>query len=184
MARLPDVTGLLPSGKSALRVAAGTASLAAGGWALRALRETPAALGAGPAAIRAVASGSPNYRDGVFHNLEPASALKLDAEENRLILFDMISSRSASRPGGAVPLAAPPVDARPEPLAVNWLGHSTTLLEIDGYRVLTDPVWGARASPSRLVGPKRFQPVPIPLRAMPARKIRECASRFAVMKAP
>ena len=56
--------------------------------------------------IRTVADGSPNYRDGVFHNLEPASALKLDAEENRLILFDMISSRSASRPGGAVPLAA------------------------------------------------------------------------------
>ena len=51
MARLPDVTGLLLSGKSALRVAAGTASLAAGGWALRALRETPAAQ-AGPAAIR------------------------------------------------------------------------------------------------------------------------------------
>jgi len=34
-------------------------------------------------------------------------------------------------------------------------------------RVLTDPVWGPRASPSRLVGPKRFQPVPIPLRALP-----------------
>ena len=83
MPRLPDVTGLLPSGKAALRVAAGTASLAAGGWALRALRETPAALGAGPAAIRAVASGSPNYRDGVFHNLEPSTAVKLDAEENR-----------------------------------------------------------------------------------------------------
>ena len=30
----------------------------------------------------------------------------------------MMPCRSASRPGGAVPLAAPPVDARPEPLAV------------------------------------------------------------------
>jgi L-ascorbate metabolism protein UlaG (beta-lactamase superfamily) len=41
------------------------------------------------------------------------------------------------------------------------------LIEIDGLRVLTDPVWGPRASPSRLAGPKRFQPVPVHLREMP-----------------
>jgi L-ascorbate metabolism protein UlaG (beta-lactamase superfamily) len=41
------------------------------------------------------------------------------------------------------------------------------LIEIDGFRVLTDPVWGPRASPSRLIGPKRFQPVPVALRALP-----------------
>ena len=41
------------------------------------------------------------------------------------------------------------------------------LIEIDGLRVLTDPVWGPRASPSRFAGPKRFQPVPVPLRALP-----------------
>jgi L-ascorbate metabolism protein UlaG (beta-lactamase superfamily) len=52
-------------------------------------------------------------------------------------------------------------------LRATWLGHSTVLIEIDGVRVLTDPVWGPRASPSRLAGPKRFQPVPVPLRAMP-----------------
>jgi L-ascorbate metabolism protein UlaG (beta-lactamase superfamily) len=40
------------------------------------------------------------------------------------------------------------------------------LLEIGERRVLTDPVWGLRASPSRLIGPKRFQPVPVPLRAL------------------
>jgi L-ascorbate metabolism protein UlaG (beta-lactamase superfamily) len=53
-------------------------------------------------------------------------------------------------------------------LRVTWLGHSTVLIEIDGHRVLTDPVWGPRASPSRLAGPKRFQPVPVALKAMPA----------------
>jgi L-ascorbate metabolism protein UlaG (beta-lactamase superfamily) len=52
-------------------------------------------------------------------------------------------------------------------LRATWLGHSTVLLEMDGLRVLTDPVWGPRASPSRLIGPKRFQPVPVRLRAMP-----------------
>ena len=52
-------------------------------------------------------------------------------------------------------------------LRATWLGHSTVLIEIDGVRVLTDPVWGPRASPSTLAGPKRFQPVPVTLRALP-----------------
>ena len=52
-------------------------------------------------------------------------------------------------------------------LRATWLGHSTVLLEIDGVRVLTDPVWGPRASPSRLVGPKRFQPMPVALKDLP-----------------
>jgi L-ascorbate metabolism protein UlaG (beta-lactamase superfamily) len=52
-------------------------------------------------------------------------------------------------------------------LRVTWLGHSTMLIEIDGVRILTDPVWGPRASPSALIGPKRFQPVPVSLREMP-----------------
>jgi L-ascorbate metabolism protein UlaG (beta-lactamase superfamily) len=52
-------------------------------------------------------------------------------------------------------------------LRATWLGHSTLLIEIDGYRVLTDPVWGPRASPSTIAGPKRFQPVPVALRDMP-----------------
>lgn len=176
------MSGLLPSGKAALRLAAGTASLAAGGWALRALRETPAALGAGPAAIRAVAEGSLNYRDGVFHNLEPASALRLNAEamrlnaeatrlnaeENRLVFFEVFAGRGQSRPKAAIPLADPRAGLESHPLAVTWLGHATALLEIDGYRLLTDPVWGERCSPSRTVGPQRLHPPPLPLEKLPA----------------
>lgn len=48
-----------------------------------------------------------------------------------------------------------------------WLGHSTVLLEIDGAKVLTDPVWGPRASPYTFAGPKRFQPVPVQISALP-----------------
>ena len=168
MPGLPDVSALLPSGKAALRVAAGTASLAAGGWALRALRDTPAALGAGPAAIRAAASGSPNYRDGVFHNLEPSSAVRLDAEENRLVLFEMFSGSSESRPKTAIPLAPSPPRASAAPLAVSWLGHATALVEVDGYRLLTDPVWGDRCSPSKSMGPQRLHPPPVELEVLPA----------------
>lgn len=168
MPGLPGIDALLPGGKAALRLAAGTASLAAGGWVLGALRETPAALGAGAAAIRAAAEGSPNYRDGEFCNLEQGSGLRLDAEENRLLLFEVWSSKSDSHPKRPIPLAVPPSPSGTEALAVTWLGHATALLEIDGHRLLTDPVWSQRCSPSRTLGPQRLHPPPLPLESLPA----------------
>jgi L-ascorbate metabolism protein UlaG (beta-lactamase superfamily) len=52
-------------------------------------------------------------------------------------------------------------------LRATWLGHSTVMLEFGGWRVLTDPVWGPRASPTRFLGPKRFQPVPVAMSDLP-----------------
>jgi L-ascorbate metabolism protein UlaG (beta-lactamase superfamily) len=52
-------------------------------------------------------------------------------------------------------------------LRVTWLGHSTLLLEIDGVRILTDPVFGERASPFSFAGPKRFHPVPVAIAGLP-----------------
>lgn len=168
MPALPDVSALLPGARTALRMVAGTASLAAGGWLLQALRDTPAALGASPAAIREVCEGSPNYRDGVFHNLEPAPAFRLETEENRLILFEVLAGRARSLPTADIPLAQQRPPAAAGPLAVTWLGHATALIEIDGYRVLTDPVWSERCSPSRSIGPRRLHPPPVPMDALPA----------------
>jgi L-ascorbate metabolism protein UlaG (beta-lactamase superfamily) len=48
--------------------------------------------------------------------------------------------------------ATPPASG----LRVTWFGHSSMLVEIDGVRVLVDPVWDQRASPYQWVGPKRF----------------------------
>jgi len=168
MVGLPDLSALLPGSKAAARLVAGTATLAAGGWMLRALRDAPAALGAGPAAIRAVAVGSPNYRGGVFHNLEASTPFRLEVEEDRLVLFEMFSRDSRSRPPNGIPVVEPVSLGCAEPLAVTWLGHATALLEIDGYRVLTDPVWSQRCSPSRTIGPQRLHPPPAPLEVLPA----------------
>ena len=168
MPGLPDLSGLLPGGRSALRVAAGTAPLAAGGWVLQALRDTPAALGASPAAIHAVANGSPNYRAGSFHNLAPSSPLRLDAEENRMLLFEVMASRRNSLPGTEIPMADSSSHDTSAKLAVTWLGHATALVDIDGYRVLTDPVWSERCSPSRTIGPRRLHPPPVPIETLPA----------------
>jgi len=41
-------------------------------------------------------------------------------------------------------------------LRVTWMGHSSLLVEIDGVRLLIDPMWDERASPTSWAGPKRF----------------------------
>jgi L-ascorbate metabolism protein UlaG (beta-lactamase superfamily) len=51
-------------------------------------------------------------------------------------------------------------------LRLTWLGHSSVLAEIDGHRVLFDPVWGERCSPFPFAGPRRLHPVPLPLAAL------------------
>jgi len=52
-------------------------------------------------------------------------------------------------------------------LFITWIGHSTVIIEIDGKRILTDPVWYQRASPFKNLGPKRFFDPPLPLEALP-----------------
>lgn len=161
--------------RGALRLTAVTVALAAGGWALRALYGVPAALGAAPGAIRAAAERSPNYRDGVFVNAEPASRLSLDREQRRLLVRMLLGRSETDRPSAPIPMTLPQtsrpredVADRGSGLAVNWLGHATALVELDGYRVLTDPVWSDRCSPSGVIGPRRLHPPPIPLAALPA----------------
>lgn len=39
---------------------------------------------------------------------------------------------------------------------MTWLGHSIILVELDGAVILTDPVWGPRASPLSWFGPRRW----------------------------
>lgn len=105
-----------------------------------------------------------------FRNLHPVLAGLRDSSVPRPTVSDFLCGGARRVPKGPLPSLDPrPLWARPvgSGLRATWLGHSTVLIEIDGYRVLTDPVWGARASPSRLLGPKRFQPVPVPLSAMP-----------------
>ncbi len=141
----------------------------AGGWVLRALRGTSDSVGAGPRHIRPVAARSPNYRDGAFANLDPASTISFDREQRRLLIREVFGSRSRGRPSAPVPLGVPAsVDPAAGPLGVCWYGHSSALIEVDGYRVLTDPVWSHRCSPSRLLGPARMHPAPLPLEALPA----------------
>jgi|HubBroStandDraft_1064217.scaffolds.fasta_scaffold02527_6 L-ascorbate metabolism protein UlaG (beta-lactamase superfamily) len=113
---------------------------------------------------------SPRFSGERFRNLHPIAPGLRDPAVPMPTLTDFLCPGGRRIPKGPLPSLDPlPLWARPPAsgLRVTWLGHSTLLLEIDGLRVLTDPVWGVRASPSRLAGPKRFQPVPAALRALP-----------------
>lgn len=52
-------------------------------------------------------------------------------------------------------------------LRITWLGHSSFLIELDGRRVLLDPMFGKRASPLSWAGPARFHEPPLPLDQLP-----------------
>ena len=63
----------------------------------------------------------------------------------------------------AADFASPPESG----IRVTWLGHASVFVEIGGARVLFDPMFSERCSPSTLVGPSRFHPPPIPAAVLP-----------------
>ena len=128
-------------------------------------------LGRKPAGARLERiKASPLWTGELFRNVHPIIPGLRDPNTPMPKLSEFLCGGERRVPRGPLP-SMNPLEAWAKPpnsgLRATWLGHSTVLIEIDGLRVLTDPVWGPRASPSRFAGPKRFQPVPVPLRAMP-----------------
>ncbi|HLX24396.1 MAG TPA: MBL fold metallo-hydrolase [Usitatibacter sp.] len=113
---------------------------------------------------------SPRWAEGGFRNLHPKIPGLRDPNAAMPTIKEFLCGGDRRIPTEPLPAVNPLESWRRKPrsgLRATWLGHSTVLIEIDGVRVLTDPVWGARASPLSLAGPKRFQPVPVTLREMP-----------------
>lgn len=131
----------------------------------RAARGVPTSIGASPQLIAPLATGSTQFRGGAFANAEPSEVLGLG--QGLRLLPQLIRRRGRGRPPGPVPLVTTPPPADAGELAVTWLGHATTLIELDGRFVLTDPVWSRRVSPSPTVGPARLHPMPIGIDQLP-----------------
>lgn len=112
-------------------------------------------LGKAPAGtLLARMQASPQYVDGQFENPQALYNRPWDA------LFGLKDKSPNSSPSTPIPVLRPRFDEPPGRLRVTWLGHSTTLIEIDGLRVLTDPVFGPAASPFSEHGPLRwYEPV-------------------------
>lgn len=140
------------------------------GSGLRALQ--PDAFGAEPTGERLERiRRSPHFANGVFVNPEgtrtrPSGGSAVDMAK----VFLRKEERARRSPAGPIPvhattladLARPPATG----LRLTWMGHSSVLTEIDGHRVLFDPVWGNRCSPFDFAGPKRLHPVPLPIAAL------------------
>jgi L-ascorbate metabolism protein UlaG (beta-lactamase superfamily) len=115
------------------------------------------------------AQASRQFREGTFHN---TSGLGTGLKGNPLSTFgEFFFGGDARVPHAPLPVESPlaawatPVSS--SGLRVTWLGHSTLLLELDGLRVLTDPVFGERASPVSFAGAKRFHPTPASIAELP-----------------
>jgi L-ascorbate metabolism protein UlaG (beta-lactamase superfamily) len=118
-------------------------------------------MGARDAELRRVAAASENAVGGTFANTEPGLPR---VRASLRMLLNMLRSRAGRGvPPGPVPLARPDVPRVPAGLAVTWLGHAGALLEVDGRRVLVDPVWSEYASPVPFTGPRRLHPPVAPL---------------------
>jgi L-ascorbate metabolism protein UlaG (beta-lactamase superfamily) len=110
---------------------------------------------------------SPQWRDGAFANPQP---LVNDAWGSITGMFHASPHVSPEPQPLAIPRQAAPELWKTPPasgLRVTWLGHSTSLIEIDGHRVLTDPVWTDRASPLDWIGPRRWYAPPVALAELP-----------------
>ncbi len=113
---------------------------------------------------------SPRWSGSGFRNMHPVLPGLRDPFSQAPTLADFLRDVRRGVPAQPLPSMDPLPAWRSAPqsgLRCTWLGHSTVLIEIGGVRILTDPVWGRRASPSALAGPKRFQPVPVPVRRLP-----------------
>lgn len=84
-----------------------------------------------------------------------------------LSVLGLLKPVPASDPASPVPyvhdtarrLAQPPATG----LRITWFGHSWSLIEIDGARVVIDPIESLRASPFQFMGPARWFAPPVPL---------------------
>jgi L-ascorbate metabolism protein UlaG (beta-lactamase superfamily) len=140
------------------------------GAARAAVRDLRASFGARPADERALRMRrSPQYRRGGFRNPVRTSIAAPLEMLRRHSPRELFFAGAARRPAGSVPVLrpdpAPP--AGPEVLGVTWYGHASALVEIEGARLLVDPVWSDRCSPSRRVGPRRLHPIPLALAQVP-----------------
>jgi L-ascorbate metabolism protein UlaG (beta-lactamase superfamily) len=115
------------------------------------------------------AKANPQYHDGRFVNLQPETPTSFGTMVG--YLGRQFSGDEVRVPPAPLPvLAVDPAALAAAPPAIGlrafWIGHASVYVEIDGLRLLLDPVFAERVSPLA-IGPKRFHPPPIALADLP-----------------
>ena len=72
-------------------------------------------------------------------------------------------------PPGSFPMEIPKISQQLDSTGIKatWIGHATVYIEMDGKRILTDPMFSERAFPVKLVAPERFNPPSIAVEDLP-----------------
>ncbi len=101
---------------------------------------------------------SPNYNNGKFINSENTP---VQAENTSMIaiakeFFKKDDTRSPAKKLITEKFDSTYNSGKDTGFCVTWLGHSTVLLNINGFKVITDPVFSKRPSPVSFVGTKQF----------------------------
>lgn len=156
----------VPSVRSGIRLLRRSAMLLGAGYLIRAGGGVRASLGASMRKRPQPAAASGHFDGKSYHNLLPGSLITPASMPG--LLKAMLTRGPIGKPTRPIPLAKPSFAGPAADLAITWLGHASALLEVDGMRVLADPVWSERVSPSPKVGPKRMHPVPVRLDELPA----------------
>ncbi len=100
--------------------------------------------------------------DGVrFCNLAPTD----HAGAADLLRWQLHRESGPWRRVAAAPGPAPA--RRVDDLRVTFVGHATTLVQVTGLNVLTDPLWAERSSPVSWAGPRRYRPPGIRFEDLP-----------------
>ena len=111
------------------------------------------------------------WRDGAFHNLDPAFHRASNWTRLRFYLLGPTTIASSTHKFVPLPTAVPDVEAlrkNHHAPTVTWVGHSTLLVQLDGVNLLTDPAWSERLGPlSGTVGVHRFTPPGIAFEDLP-----------------
>ncbi len=91
---------------------------------------------------------SPNFREGEFQNLSETPQLTEDTNMLGILYTQLFKKAPRKRPSSVIPSVK--VDLKSLPSGENtlvWFGHSSYLMQIDGNRILVDPVFSGNASP-------------------------------------
>lgn len=111
-----------------------------------------------------------HYSDGKFVNVVPQAGYQWSE------IWQMFNAQMFGKevrvPPSAIPVVAVTPDSLktipPAPaLRAFWIGHASVFIELDGVRMLVDPIFSDYASPFEM-GPKRFHPPPIALTDLPS----------------
>ncbi|WP_460924557.1 MBL fold metallo-hydrolase [Pontibacter brevis] len=114
---------------------------------------------------------SPNYFEGEFHNpVETDMGLGFSGYV-KLLSSRLFGESEDQSPDDELPVQK--IDPKrlhavqDTATIITWLGHSAFLIEIDGKRLLLDPMMGDIASPVSFMGPRRFSDLPVSIEALP-----------------